>query len=38
MIKTVVIERKPLSLSERTYLPQIASGLKTTLSNLFKKR
>jgi NADH-quinone oxidoreductase subunit I len=38
MIKTVVIERKPLSLSERTYLPQIASGLKTTLSNLFKKK
>ena len=38
MAKTVVLERKPLSLSERTYLPQIATGLKTTFSNLFKKK
>ncbi len=30
------IERKPLSLAERTYLPQIASGLKITLRNMFK--
>ena len=36
MAKTVVIERKPLSLSERTYLPQIVTGLKTTFSNMFK--
>ncbi len=38
MAKTVVMERKPLSLSERSYLPQVASGLKTTFSNLFKKK
>src|SRR6056300_798017 len=38
MAKTVVLERKPLSLSERTYLPQIATGLKTTFSNMFKKK
>ena len=37
MAKTVVLERKPLSLSERTYLPQIVSGLKTTLSNMLFK-
>jgi NADH-quinone oxidoreductase subunit I len=36
MAETKVIERKPLSLSERTYLPQIASGLKTTISHMFK--
>ena len=36
--KTKVLERKPLSLAERTYLPQIATGLKTTLSNLFEKK
>lgn len=29
------VERKPLSFAERTYLPQIASGLKTTLKHLF---
>lgn len=38
MAKTVVMERKPLSLSERSYLPQIISGLKTTFSNMFKKK
>ena len=38
MAKTVVLERKPLSLSERTYLPQIVTGLKTTFSNLFKEK
>ena len=27
----IPLERKPLSFAERTYLPQIASGLKTTL-------
>ena len=29
--KTKVLERKPLSLAERTYLPQIATGLKDYL-------
>lgn len=38
MAKTVVIQRKPLSLSERTYLPQIVTGLKTTFSNMFKEK
>ncbi|MSU72353.1 MAG: NADH-quinone oxidoreductase subunit I [Opitutus sp.] len=32
----VPLERKPLSFAERTYLPAIASGLKTTLQHLFK--
>jgi len=32
-----VIERKPLSLAERTYLPQVVSGLKTTFRQIFKK-
>ena len=31
----ITIERKPLSFAERTYLPQIASGLKITLKHLF---
>lgn len=30
------IERKPLSLAEKTYLPQIVSGLKITLKNIFR--
>ncbi|HOG94240.1 MAG TPA: 4Fe-4S dicluster domain-containing protein, partial [Opitutaceae bacterium] len=30
-----VLERKPLTLAERTYLPQIVRGLKTTLKHLF---
>ena len=30
------IERKPLTLSEKTYLPQIAAGLKITLKNIFR--
>ena len=38
MPKTVVLERKPLSISERTYLPQIATGLKTTFTNMFKPK
>ncbi len=38
MAKTTVIERKPLSLSERTYLPQIFSGLKTTVKHMFQKK
>ncbi len=32
-----VIERKPLTLAERTYLPQVVSGLKTTFLQIFKK-
>jgi len=35
MAKVVPIERKPLTLAERTYLPAIASGLKTTLKHFF---
>lgn len=31
-----VLERKPLSLLERTYVPQIASGLSITFKNLLK--
>ncbi len=31
-----VLERKPLSLAERTYLPQIAGGLRITMKNLMK--
>jgi NADH-quinone oxidoreductase subunit I len=38
MAKTIVLERKPLSLSERTYLPQIVTGLKTTFANMFKSK
>mgnify|MGYP001167578442 CR=1 FL=1 len=34
--KTRAIERTPLSLSEKTYLPQIVNGLKTTFSNILK--
>lgn len=30
------IERKPLTFAEKTYLPQIASGLKITLKNIFR--
>lgn len=33
---TKVVERKPLSLAEQTYLPQILGGLKITLRNMFK--
>ena len=36
--KTKVLERKPLRLAERKYLPQIATGLKTNMSNLFEKK
>jgi NADH-quinone oxidoreductase subunit I len=32
-----VIERKPLTLAERTYLPQVVSGLRTTFRQIFKK-
>jgi len=33
---TKVLERKPLSLAERTYLPQIIGGLKITMRNMLK--
>ncbi|MCC5806786.1 MAG: NADH-quinone oxidoreductase subunit I [Opitutales bacterium] len=33
---TKVVERKPLSLAERSYLPQIVSGLRVTMKNMFK--
>ena len=36
MAKVVPVPRKPLSLAERTYLPAIASGLKTTFKHLFQ--
>lgn len=36
MIK--VVERKPLSFAEKTYLPQIASGLATTFKHMFKPK
>jgi NADH-quinone oxidoreductase subunit I len=38
MAQTKVIERKPLSLAERSNLPQIVSGLKTTVSHMFRKK
>ncbi len=31
-----VIERKPLTLAERTYVPQILGGLKVTMKNLLR--
>lgn len=33
-----VIERKPLSLAEKAYLPQIAGGLKVTLKRMFEPK
>lgn len=33
----IPVERKPLSFAERTYIPQIVGGLKTTLKHLFRK-
>lgn len=33
-----VIERKPLNWAEKTYLPQILSGLKVTFRNMFRKK
>lgn len=33
-----VVERKPLSWAEETYLPQILGGLKITLTNMFRKK
>jgi len=37
MAKTKVIERKPLTFAEKTFIPQIATGLKTTLKAMFDK-
>jgi NADH-quinone oxidoreductase subunit I len=33
----IQVERKPLTLAERTYIPQIVGGLRTTLKHLFRK-
>ena len=33
---TKLVERKPLSLAEQTYLPQIVGGLKITMKNMLK--
>lgn len=33
-----VLERKPLSLSEKTYIPQILGGLKITVQNMFRPK
>ncbi len=38
MAKTKVMERKPLSWAERTYLPQIFTGLWTTLVHIFRPK
>lgn len=32
----IQVERKPLTLAERTYIPQIIGGLKTTLKHFFR--
>jgi NADH-quinone oxidoreductase subunit I len=37
MAKTKVLERKPLTFAEKTFIPQIVTGLKTTLSAMFDK-
>ena len=34
----ITVQRKPLTLAERTYLPQIASGLKTTWKHMFQPK
>lgn len=33
-----IIERKPLTLAERTYVPQILAGLKITLDNMLRPK
>lgn len=38
MAKTKVLEHKPLNFAEKTFLPQIAGGLKTTFGNMLKKK
>ncbi|MGC6455873.1 MAG: NuoI/complex I 23 kDa subunit family protein [Coraliomargaritaceae bacterium] len=37
MATTKVLERKPLTFAEKTFIPQIAAGLKTTLGNMVQK-
>jgi NADH-quinone oxidoreductase subunit I len=37
MAKTKVLERKPLTFAEKTFIPQIVTGLKTTLTAMFGK-
>ena len=34
----IPVERKPLTLVERTYLPAILGGLKTTIEHLVRKK
>lgn len=34
----IVVDRKPLTWAEKTYIPQILGGLKTTLINMFKPK
>ena len=34
---TTVVERKPLTFAEKTYLPQIATGLKITMKHMLDK-
>ncbi|MFT4060920.1 MAG: NADH-quinone oxidoreductase subunit I [Edaphocola sp.] len=36
--RSVQINRKPMTLGERVYLPAIAGGLKITLGHIFKKK
>ena len=38
MGKSYTVDRKPLSLAEKSYLPQIVGGLKVTLKNIFKPK
>ncbi|MBL9210321.1 MAG: NADH-quinone oxidoreductase subunit I [Opitutaceae bacterium] len=38
MATPVIVERKPLTFAERTYVPQILSGLKTTWKHLVKPK
>jgi NADH-quinone oxidoreductase subunit I len=33
-----ILQRKPLSLAERSYLPQIAGGMWTTIKHLFRRK
>lgn len=37
MAKTKVLERKPLTFAEKTFIPQIVTGLKTTLTAMLDK-
>ncbi len=37
MAKTKVIERKPLTFADKTFIPQIATVFKTTMKAMFDK-